>query len=188
MSGTVPLSTSSLLHPSSIDSISSLPSSGVAENYSRRRPLWRPGPQRTTTQQNTVLPVAGLAASPATTELELSNSAVPTSLSKSAGLFHTEARFEGYVLECKKDVIVAHITERAGGSGEFLTVEIPVNDVSPYDRPLAKAGATFYWLIGFEEKPYWKRSLILTFAGHKRLTSAEIRARENELLDLLNDV
>ncbi len=191
MNDTVPLSTSPSLNSSGVDSISSLPSYRVTEKHSRTHRSWRQGQQRTTIQQNeglsTLLPAAGVAPSLATAQFDLANSAARPSLPKSASLFHTEARFEGYVLERKKDIIVAHITERADGFGEFLTVEIPVSDVPPYDRPLAKAGATFYWLIGFEAKPYWKRSLILTFAGHKRLTSSEIQVRENELLDLLND-
>jgi hypothetical protein len=106
---------------------------------------------------------------------------------RSVGLFHVEARFEGRVLEVQNDVIITHLSSRYDRSEEFLTVEIPMHDIPPNDRKLAIPGATFYWLIGYEEKPYWKRSLILSFAGYKRLGTEQIAARERELMDFLKD-
>jgi hypothetical protein len=101
--------------------------------------------------------------------------------------FIVQARFEGRVLEVTGNVMTAHLVERSRLTDEFVVVDIPVRDVPPHDSHLIYPGAVFYWLIGYEQKPYWQRSMILSFAGQRSLTNDEIRERKERLLELLRN-
>jgi hypothetical protein len=103
-----------------------------------------------------------------------------------SGLFHVSARYEGTVLRVENGLIEAHLRP-ADGTPPFVSVDIPVEDVPPYDRFRVVPGATFYWISGYEEKPNWQRSSILTFAGYKRMSEDEIRARYDGLRQFLEE-
>jgi hypothetical protein len=102
------------------------------------------------------------------------------------GHFHVEARYEGTVLAIQGGTIIAHL-QPSDMSQDFLSVEIPINDVAPHDRRHVTPGSVFYWISGYEEVPNWRRTSILTFAGYKRSSDAEVQSRQRQLMTFLED-
>jgi hypothetical protein len=100
--------------------------------------------------------------------------------------FQVESRFEGAVQRVDGELIFAHMRQ-SGAATPFVNVEIPMNDVSPYDRALVIPGAIFYLVSGYEVLPSWRRATILTFAGRKKLSQEELMEREDLIRQFLDD-
>jgi len=105
---------------------------------------------------------------------------------RNVGLFRVEARYEGTVLSVNGGIITAHL-QPSDLASEFVTAEIPVTDVEPHDRRHITPGAVFYWISGYEETPSWRRASILSFAGYKRMSGADVKERQAALMTLLED-
>lgn len=67
--------------------------------------------------------------------------------------FKSVQNWEGNVKQLKDDSFVAVIVDKTTKSNPSEEVEIDFDDVSPDDRSLLRAGACFYWSVGYEEAP-----------------------------------
>jgi hypothetical protein len=83
----------------------------------------------------------------------------------------------GRVVEhAEADRFVAVLTDTTNSKNPPEEVELDLREVSNSDLPLLKAGATFYWSIGYRDTPGGQRERVSTlrFARLPRLNSADV--------------
>jgi len=67
--------------------------------------------------------------------------------------FKSVQNWEGNVKQLKDDSFVAVIVDKTTKSNPPEEVEIDLDDVASDDLDLLRAGACFYWSVGYEEAP-----------------------------------
>lgn len=75
---------------------------------------------------------------------------VPRSLSRER--FIVRQKWEGYVLDVRKDTFLASLSSITGDD-ESLEAEIYLEEINEEDLDLLRPGAVFYWSIGYLVKP-----------------------------------
>ncbi len=60
-------------------------------------------------------------------------------------------KWEGVVLEVRQDTFVARIFDEAGKHPDE-EIELPKEELSPFESDLLEAGAIFYWTIGYRQR------------------------------------
>jgi hypothetical protein len=94
-------------------------------------------------------------------------------------------KWEGVVLAVREDTFVARIVDQAGEHPDE-EIELPKDELSPFEEDLLEQGAVFYWTIGYRQRlPRGQRervSLIrlrrLPAWSRAELASARDRAEE----------
>jgi len=67
--------------------------------------------------------------------------------------FDVRQRWEGLIVHLTENSLWAELSDLTKPNQPVETVEIPLDEISPGDRPILAEGAVFYWHIGFETKP-----------------------------------
>lgn len=71
----------------------------------------------------------------------------------------TTQKWEGYVTDFNNNTIFVKLTNLTNNSdGEFA--EIPIKEISPYDKDLLSIGAVFYWNIGYHDNESGQRTRV----------------------------
>jgi hypothetical protein len=103
---------------------------------------------------------------------------------------HTRQLWEGKVTAVGSGEFVAIVQDRTDPKNGDEEVVFGIEEVSDADHSLLKAGASFYWVIGFERTPAGQQKNVsmicfrrLPALSQSPLSRAEKRA--NELLSLL---
>jgi len=78
---------------------------------------------------------------------------VPRPASSSVGYFRLLQSFEGVVTERTEHSIFAQISDKTNSQNPDEIVEIPLEELTPEDLPIAVVGAIFYWSIGYKDSP-----------------------------------
>lgn len=104
--------------------------------------------------------------------------------------FKTIQKWEGLVIEVRKDTFLAKLVKILG-EGLDQEAEIYIEEVEQEDHNLIKPGAMFYWTIGYLDRPSGRlRASIIRFRrlslwSKLELESAEAKMKElKELLDV----
>src|SRR6266511_2905008 len=70
--------------------------------------------------------------------------------------FRALQEWEGTVLDRRADSIHVRLVDKTNGGEE--EAEILLDEISPHDLPLVRAGAVFYWTIGYRDSASGQRS------------------------------
>jgi hypothetical protein len=89
--------------------------------------------------------------------------------------FNARQKWEGFVIEVKKDTFIARLTPIIG-QGPDQETEIYLDEIEPEDQSLIQPGAIFYWSIGYLDRPSGRRRVsIIRF---RRLPTWTTKERE----------
>ena len=93
------------------------------------------------------------------------------------------ARWSGRVTELFNDRFFAALSDDVDPSNADEEAEIPIEEVSEIDRGLIKAGALFYWSIGYRIRPSGQRSResMIRFRRLPSWSSEEIERARNRV-------
>lgn len=98
--------------------------------------------------------------------------------------FSAMQKWVGYVTEVGKDTFRSRITTMVG-EGHAQDAEIYTEEVDVDDRSLIKPGATFYWSIGYLDRPSGRlRTSVLRFRRLPVWTDKEIEAAKGTIKNL----
>jgi hypothetical protein len=118
----------------------------------------------------------------------LDQSAVITvpSMGESQSKVRVLQQWNGIVEGVEGDRFFATISDRTNSSNPLEYIEMDLSELSESDRPLAVAGATFYWSIAYRDSPAGQRERLssLRFARQPHVT-ADLVDRVFERADAL---
>jgi hypothetical protein len=66
--------------------------------------------------------------------------------------FEVLQQFEGIVLNISQDAFEAQLSDMTDPGKPEEFVDLPLNEISPADRPLLVQGCVFYWILGYETR------------------------------------
>lgn len=75
----------------------------------------------------------------------------PAELAVGRAHFRLLQSFEGEVLERTDISILAEVSDKTKPSNPMEVVEIPLDELTPDDVPLATPGSVFYWSMGYRD-------------------------------------
>jgi hypothetical protein len=113
----------------------------------------------------------------------------PPSLRPAQEHFRTLQKWEGYVIEVRKDTFLARLTPIVG-EGLDQEAEIYLEEIEKDDHALIEPGAVFYWSIGYLDRPSGRsRTSVIRFRRLPVWTKRELKIASTEatkLRDLLD--
>lgn len=75
----------------------------------------------------------------------------PAELAAGRAHFRLLQSFEGEVVDRTDISIIAEVSDKTNPSNPMEVVELPLDELTPDDLPLATPGSVFYWSIGYRD-------------------------------------
>lgn len=105
--------------------------------------------------------------------------------------FELKHEWIGRVEDVGTEFFTATLSSRST-PGELDQAEIELDELSPADRDRLRAGAVFYWVVGYRDEPYGQRIGISKIIFRRMVAPSEDQVAEahqeaDELLDFMTD-